>query len=110
VIDPARVTRKDPGTPEICNIYTLHQGFSPPEVVEEVAVKCRTAGWGCIDCKRKLADGMIATLAPMRERAAALQRDPQGVKERLREGARRARALAQETMAQVRDKMGFLHE
>ena len=108
--DPARVTRKDPGTPEICNIYTLHQGFSPPEVVEEVAVKCRTAGWGCLDCKRKLADHMIATLAPMRERAAALKRDPAGVKARLREGARRARALAQRTIAEVRDKMGFLHE
>jgi tryptophanyl-tRNA synthetase len=108
--DPARVTRKDPGTPEICNIYTLHQGFSPPDVVEEVAVKCRTAGWGCIDCKRKLADHMIATLAPMRERAAALKRDPDGVTARLRDGAKRARELAQRTMAEVRDKMGLLHE
>jgi tryptophanyl-tRNA synthetase len=107
--DPARVTRKDPGTPEICNIFTLHQGFSPPETVEEVADKCRTAGWGCIDCKRKLADNMIATLAPMRERAAALKRDPAGVLERLRAGAGRARDLAQRTIAEVREKMGFLH-
>jgi len=106
--DPARVTRKDPGTPEICNIFTLHQGFSPPEVVEEVAVKCRTAGWGCIDCKRKLADHMIATLKPMRERAAELKSDPQGVKQQLRAGADKARALAQRTIAEVRDRMGFL--
>jgi len=108
--DPARVTRKDPGTPEICNIYTLHQGFSPPEVVVEVADKCRTAGWGCIDCKRKLADHMIATLTPMRERAAAWKRDPKGVTERLRAGAERARKLAQRTIAEVRERMGFLHE
>src|SRR5262249_36096979 len=107
--DPARVTRKDPGTPEICNIYTLHQGFSPPEVVAEVADKCRTAGWGCLDCKRKLADHMIATLAPMRERAAALKRDPKGVMERLGAGAARARRIAQQTIADVREKMGFLH-
>jgi tryptophanyl-tRNA synthetase len=106
--DPARVTRKDPGTPEICNIFTLHQGFSPPEVVEEVAVKCRTAGWGCIDCKRKLADHMIATLKPMRERAAELKSDPQGVKQKLRAGADKARALAQRTIGEVRDRMGFL--
>jgi len=106
--DPARVTRKDPGTPEICNIFTLHQGFSPPEVVEEVAVKCRTAGWGCIDCKRTLADHMIATLKPMRERAEALKRDPQGVMARLRAGAGKARALAQRTITEVRDRMGFL--
>jgi len=106
--DPARVTKKDPGTPEICNIFTLHQGFSPPEVVEEVAVKCRTAGWGCIDCKRKLADHMIATLKPMRERAEELKRDPQGVMKKLRAGADKARALAQRTISEVRDRMGFL--
>jgi len=106
--DPARVTKKDPGTPEICNIFTLHQGFSPPEVVEEVAVKCRTAGWGCLDCKRKLADHMIATLKPMRERAEALKRDPQGVMQKLRLGAGKARALAHHTITEVRERMGFL--
>jgi len=107
--DPARKTRKDPGTPEICNIFTLHHGFSPPDTVADVAQKCRTAGWGCLDCKRVLADNMIETLAPMRERAAALQRDPKGVLDRLRGCASRARALAQRTIADVRDKMGFLH-
>lgn len=106
--DPARKTRKDPGTPEICNIFTLQQGFSPPATVVDVAHKCRTAGWGCLDCKRVLADNMIAQLAPMRERAAALRRDPPGVLERLRAGAARARALARRTIAEVRDRMGFL--
>ncbi|HEX9580679.1 MAG TPA: tryptophan--tRNA ligase, partial [Gemmatimonadales bacterium] len=66
VTDPARVTKNDPGTPEICNIYALHKHFSPPATVEEVAHKCRTAGWGCLDCKRVLADNMAAALAPMR--------------------------------------------
>ncbi len=107
--DPARVTRKEPGTPEICNIFTIHQGFSPPGTVAEVAHKCRTAGWGCLDCKRVLADNMIATLAPMRERAAALKREPAGVLDRLRDCANRARALAQRTIADVRAKMGLLH-
>ena len=106
--DPARKTRKDPGTPEICNIFTIHQGFSSPETVADVAHKCRTAGWGCLDCKRVLADNMIAALAPMRERAAALRRDPPGVLERLRAGAAKARALARRTIAEVRDRMGFL--
>jgi len=73
-----------------------------------VAHKCRTAGWGCLDCKRVLADNMIKTLAPIRERAAALKRDPAGVLDMLRDGASRARALAQRTIAEVRDKMGFL--
>jgi tryptophanyl-tRNA synthetase len=106
--DPARVTRKDPGTPEICNIYTIHQGFSPPETVAEVAVKCRTAGWGCLDCKRVLADNMIATLTPMRERAASLRAAPGRVQDLLAAGARKARALAIDTMREVRRRMGLL--
>src|ERR1700693_5619343 len=74
--DPARKTRKDPGNPDICNIFTIHQGFSPPATLELVAKNCRTAGWGCLDCKRVLADHMIAALTPIRERAHALQAEP----------------------------------
>lgn len=106
--DPARVTRKDPGNPEICNIFTIHQGFSPPETQALVAHNCRTAGWGCLDCKRVLADNMIATLTPIRERAAALQARPQRVHEILRAAAHQARALARRTLAEVRRRMGFL--
>lgn len=106
--DPARKTRKDPGNPDICNIFTIHQGFSPPAVQADVAQKCRTAGWGCLDCKRVLADNIIAELTPIRERAVALQADPAGVRATLRAGAERARAIAQGTMHEVRRRMGFL--
>lgn len=106
--DPARVTRKDPGNPEICNIYHLHQYFSPPETVALVAESCRGAKWGCLDCKRVLADNMIATLAPIRERALRLQEDPDRVDEILADGATAARRQASETMGEVRDRMGFL--
>jgi tryptophanyl-tRNA synthetase len=108
--DPARVTRKDPGTPEICNLYTIHQGFSPAETVVEVAHKCRTAGWGCLDCKRVLADNMIATLTPIRERATALRSTPGRVRELLQTGAGKARALASRTMTEVRRRMGLLEQ
>lgn len=106
--DPARKTRKDPGNPDVCNVFTIHQGFSPPEVQTEVAHNCRTAGWGCLDCKRVLADQMIAALAPVRERAGALQKDPGRVRSLLAAGAERARAIARDTMRQVRQRMGFL--
>jgi tryptophanyl-tRNA synthetase len=105
--DPARKTRRDPGTPEICNIYALHQHFSTPAQVEHVARMCRTAGWGCLDCKRLLADNMIAALAPVRERAAELKRHPERVREVLGRGAAHCRRLAGETMAKVRDFMGL---
>ena len=106
--DPARKTRKDPGNPDICNIFTIHQGFSPPAVQADVAVKCRSAAWGCLDCKRVLADHMIAELAPIRERAADLVAKPADVRATLRAGAERARAIARTTMADVRKRMGFL--
>lgn len=106
--DPARVTKKDPGNPDICNIYSLHKHFSPPETVVEVARKCRGAEWGCLDCKRVLADNMATTLAPIRERAAALRADETGVRAVLAEGAERARTVARRTLDAVKLKMGFL--
>ncbi len=106
--DPARKTRKDPGNPDICNIFTIHQGFSSRETQAEVAQKCRTAGWGCLDCKRVLADNMIAALTPMRERAEAIRREPGRLRAVLAAGAETARALARRTITEVRTRMGFL--
>jgi tryptophanyl-tRNA synthetase len=106
--DPARKRRTDPGTPEICNIYHLHRYFSSPDEVEMVADNCRGAKWGCIECKRLLADNMIKVLAPIRERAAELEAAPGTVDEILHAGADRARKLARETMAIVYDHMGFM--
>jgi tryptophanyl-tRNA synthetase len=108
VTDPARVTKKDPGTPEICNIYHLHRYFSTPETVVEVAENCRGAKWGCLDCKRVLAEAMAAHFAPIRERARELQARPGQIDEMLAAGAARARSIAQETLARVRELMGFL--
>jgi tryptophanyl-tRNA synthetase len=105
--DPARVTRKDPGTPEICNIYALHQYFSTPDTVNEVAQKCRTAGWGCLDCKRRLADAMIETLAPIRARAAELKTRPAEVDAILTRGADRAHRVAKQTLTEAKRCMGF---
>ena len=110
VTDPARVTKSDPGTPEICNLYALHRHFSPPETVEEVATNCRTAGWGCIDCKKVLAANMTATLAPLRERGLELASRPGEVADILASGADAARRQARETMATVTERMGFLPE
>lgn len=107
VTDPARVRKTDPGTPEVCNIYQLHKAFSPAPVVEEVAVKCSTAGWGCIECKKVLHAHMEAELVPIRTRAAELRETPSRVTDALASGAARARGLAQETMTHVREAMGL---
>lgn len=108
VTDPARVKRTDPGNPDICNIHDLHKYFSPPETVTMVAEKCRGAGWGCLDCKRVLADNMIARLAPIRARALELEQREGEVDRVLRFGAGKAREIARRNIDEVKRRMGFL--
>ncbi|HVS61116.1 MAG TPA: tryptophan--tRNA ligase [Gemmatimonadaceae bacterium] len=108
VTDPKRVRRSDPGTPEVCNIYHLHKAFSPPETVEHVAVQCRTAGWGCLDCKKVLHQSMEKELAPIRARAKEIAADPRKVVDTLVAGANHARTIARQTMGEVKKKMGLL--
>ena len=105
--DPARVTKKDPGTPEICNIYALHKLLLPPDTVATVAKNCRGALWGCLDCKRVLADNLNAALAPIQARAKELQATPHRVSEILGDGAARARRIARETIREVKERMGL---
>ena len=107
VTDPARVRRTDPGTPEVCNIYQLHKAFSPPATVEHVAVQCRTAGWGCLDCKKVLHESMEKELAPIRARAREIAAEPRKMAEALETGAERARTVARQTMGEVKTKMGL---
>ena len=108
VTDPKRVRRTDPGTPEVCNIFHLHKAFSPPETVEHVATMCSTAGWGCIDCKKVLLEGIQRELEPIHAHARALRSNPHRVREVLAAGADRCRALARETMGYVKEKMGLV--
>ncbi len=107
VTDPKRIKRTDPGTPEVCNIYHLHKPFSAADTVTHVATQCTTAGWGCVDCKRVLADSIETELVPIRARAESLRREPGRIDDALATAARRCRDIAQETMRVVRDRMGF---
>src|SRR4029079_1774465 len=107
VTDPKRVRRTDPGTPEVCNIYHLHKAFSTPETVEHVAVQCRTAGWGCIDCKKVLFEYMDKELAPIRERAVEIRADESRLRQILGDGAERARSVARETIRETKELMGL---
>src|SRR5690349_19855984 len=107
VTDPARVRRTDPGTPEVCNIYHLHKAFSPPDVVDHVAKQCSTAGWGCIECKKVLAEGMERELVPIRRRAQEYAAAPRRVDEVLGDGAQAARTIARETIREVKERMGL---
>ncbi|UBV43230.1 tryptophan--tRNA ligase [Deinococcus taeanensis] len=106
--DPARVRRTDPGDPEKCLIGDYHKLFSDLDTIELVYAGCRTAGIGCIDCKKKLMEGVTAHLTPIQARAEDFKADPDFVRDAIAQGAREARALAQPIMEEVREKVGFL--
>lgn len=107
VTDPARLRRSDPGNPDICNVFTFHKIFSSSEQVDMVNVECRRAGIGCVDCKKMMAANLNQYLAPFRSRRIDLARDPKHIWDILQEGAGRASAIAQQTMAEVRQAIGL---
>jgi tryptophanyl-tRNA synthetase len=103
--DPKRLRKSDPGRPEVCNIYTMHQAVSPEATVQEVAANCTGAKWGCVDCKKVLFENFDRELVPLRTKRESL--DAKKVVEALGDGAAKARALAKETLREVRDAMGL---
>jgi tryptophanyl-tRNA synthetase len=107
--DPARVRRDDPGNPDICPVFALHQIYTSDETRAWAAEGCRTAGIGCLECKGPLIDAIKAEQAPIRERAVQYERDKDMVQSILIEGSEEARAVARETLDEVRAAIGISH-
>jgi len=105
VTDPARKRRTDPGNPDVCPVFDLHKAFSTEETRAWAAEGCRTAGIGCLDCKGKLLEHMLERLAEVHARRPEFASRPDTVRDVLREGSKRARAVAQATMDEVRAAM-----
>ncbi|MEK6776254.1 MAG: tryptophan--tRNA ligase [bacterium] len=103
--DPQRKKRQDPGDPEVSPVFAYHKIFTGKEDVERIAHGCRTAGIGCVDCKKILIDNMILMLAPIHETRAALARDKKQIRDVVESGTESARKIASGTMAQVREAM-----
>ena len=107
VTDPARVRRNDPGNPEICNVFAYHKIVSDEETIKKVDVGCRTAGIGCIECKKWMYDHMEKVLAPIRERRKQIVESGVPVRRILEEGTERARKVAEKKMKEVREAIGI---
>jgi len=103
--DPARKRRSDPGDPELCPVWDLHKAFSPQPTRDWVMAGCKSAGIGCLDCKAKLTEHLLASLEEIHARRPEYARRPDTVWDILREGSRRARAEAEATMDEVRAAM-----
>jgi len=107
VTDPARIRRDDPGNPDVCPVFDLHKVFSTEETQLKAAEGCRTASIGCIECKSWVADAIVATIAPIRERRADLAGRPSVVNDVLANGKDRAAKRANETLAEAKHAMGI---
>ena len=105
--DPARVKRTDPGDPEKCPVWLLHQVYSGDDRKKWVQEGCRSAGIGCLECKQPVIDAIVAEQKPMRERAERFLDDPTRVRNIIADGCEKARKLAQETLRDVREVKGL---
>ncbi len=104
--DPARIKRTDPGDPEKCPVWRLHQIYSGEDVCDWVQQGCRSAGIGCVECKQPVIDAVTAEVTPIRERAAGYAQDRQTVQKIIAEGNEAARSVAHDTLDEVRKAMG----
>ena len=105
--DPARIRRNDPGNPDHCPVWQLHQVYSNDEVKSWVETGCKEAKIGCIECKQPVIEAINKELKPIQERASHYIEDPDLVKNIVAEGCEKARKLARETMREVREAMGL---
>ncbi len=108
--DPARVRRTDPGDPAKCPVWELHQVYSNDVVKAEIEEGCKTAGIGCLDCKKFIIDAVVDELAPMRERAQEFINNPDVVRGIINEGCEKARDIARLTLEEVRQVMGLAYK
>jgi tryptophanyl-tRNA synthetase len=102
--DPLKIYKKDPGHPDTCPVFALHSIYSKGET-EEISTVCKAGELGCVDCKKRLSANLNETLAPIRERRVYFQENPDKLDEILAAGAEKARAVASQTMAEVRHAM-----
>lgn len=107
ITDPQRMRRSDPGNPDICNVFEFHKKYSPADTTDRINRECRSAKIGCVDCKRMMADNLVQALAPIQEKRAFYENNPGLVEEIIVTGNQKARAVAQQTMADVRAAMNI---
>jgi tryptophanyl-tRNA synthetase len=105
--DPARVRKTDPGTPELCPVWQLHEVYSVDDTKAWVQQGCRSAGIGCLECKKPVIDAIVNELEPICERAKQYENNVDLVKSIINDGSERARDMARDTLQEVRQAMGL---
>jgi tryptophanyl-tRNA synthetase len=105
--DPARVRRTDPGDPEKCPVWDLHKLYSSEDTLKWVNEGCRSAGIGCLECKKPLIERVVEEISGMRQRAQEYEDNPDLVRGIIAEGCEKAREVAGQTLDDVKQAIGL---
>jgi tryptophanyl-tRNA synthetase len=101
--DPQRMRKKDPGRPELCNVFSYHRLYSPVDDVSEISVECKRAGIGCTDCKKRLAARISEEMMPVHDRQEYFRDHMSEIRCIIDDGDARARRIVRTTMEEVRE-------
>lgn len=101
ITDPQKVRKGDPGRPDVCAVFSLHQIFNGGEL-DSIRRDCRSGALGCVECKKRVTEALSGALLPFRTRRAELEKDMRAIEAILLQGCERARTVAEETMKEVR--------
>jgi tryptophanyl-tRNA synthetase len=102
ITDPQRARKNDPGNPDVCNVFEFHRLYSNKTIVDTVNKECRTAGIGCVECKKMMAKNLIRALEPIRGKREYYEGKPELLDEIFAAGSNKARKIAQKTMEEVK--------
>jgi len=103
ITDPQRARKSDPGDPDICNVFSFHEIYTPEEIIKQIDTDCRKAGIGCVDCKKIMCKNLCSALTPVREKRQELESDLNIVKDIIEDGNGKAKSIAEKTMAEVKE-------
>ncbi len=109
VTDPARVRKTDPGNPDICNMFSWHKFFSSSDEQNLCADNCKSAAFGCLDCKKILVENILKHLEPIQKRQKELLANPKAVHKVIKEGTDKAREITRKTLEEVREITGLTY-
>ena len=110
ITDPQRMKRTDPGNPEVCNIFAYHALYTDKGRISEIDKGCRTAGIGCVDCKKECVANALKYWSPIREKRREWESRPDMINSIIKEGSSKAKETAKKTMLKVRDVMGVAYK
>jgi len=102
ITDPQRARKKDPGNPDVCNVFDFHKIYTEKETIDQIDKECRVADIGCVECKKIMAQNLIKALEPVRKKREYYLSRPELVDEIIKDGIQKARNVAQQTMKEVR--------